>query len=1758
MRRALHGTGVGAARVMRNTHGAGARAARAQSGFALMVVLLVLLALLVLCTPFLISARNADRASAQISDRTQSRVALDTAARHARAGLYATHPSQDATPYFDTLEEIEIGNEFPAGFLDARDAQGVMWDLEVADAAGRIDLNSASPHVIGNLIEASTRFSEAIDLNSKRLPVASTAGFEPTGFLWAGGELIHYGKIVDGAFADFQRGILGPPTETEWRGGPRPPSLHDAGAPVLDQRAFALCLWRLDGPDGRLRALDAMEEIADAGSHVLARVAGAEHDPWDAELVRPLLAHGTVHGGLRAGATWQRAARLTAPVEGGKDGKIAVDNTRWINPGSTIEISDGRTTELALVQALSRGNEVILDKILSNDYEAYRAQVRVLARRPVNLNTARVEVLRALFTNLQIVGRNARITRDEARTLADLVVESRPFTGFEDFLRRVVLPAAGLEKLPSDAPIVPDVLLAGAGFIDPYDALALYRNGLNANDSGLLFATMPYSFSTRDTYALELRATVNAPSGVERTSAVRDEVTVVAPQHELLTLWSRQEDFDEARRLSCESPWWMSGPASTTRWEYQGAVPPSYVWAHMGTAQGQPFLPGVTDMTAFASEATPPAPEHVFPSREDDGFMQLWPARVYDGGTLRDRVIHFDHETRDPEGRYLPDQILERTAYAPQVQWTAAPMSNVNGSLLRALSFSMWVKPRSHAPALLLDVGGTDQLADRLSVLFDGPNLVLRVLDGVGDHPGSQNVREAAELRYTLAPGNGPGLPIDVWSHIDIDVRGTRPDQMSMLVNGLAHGVRTPGLTRLTAAAAQGASALAVESTDGFPVDGCTVRVGNELVEVTVQDGMLVAAHQTTGPNAGFGGRNAREEFTTTSTVADAGAANASPAVPANLNSLTTFHPAGTTVELYGYSLPIFTGVPAGEAQLASALGPFRAAVLDGIEGGSQAAGDRITNNNSPLGTFGFGMEGRDSAVTGLTLASADGPNVDDEDFMSAFNRDGGYAAIVQMAWFFGPGSNANLTAQQTPLGGVEVIRYSGWTGKTLKIASNGATLLRGDQLSELARIPSVALASTFTALGIGGRRAFIAHWDTGWTLNGVVIETLLNWRTYVVPISLSVPNAGPLSFLAPLANESRFAQITRINEAEKTEWVRYDTLEFQRQPAQLVRDELGALANLYAAVTRTGGAPPVIDPPQPGGGPGDPGGPTEHMHVAGSESAAQFAALAEPTTVIAQSYDSQWDPRVGTSENVGFPISDCVASRFQFRGVLGTYTHEHPVGTRILPVFATVGAEPDGIDRGRPGHLDAAFLVDPSVQSLGYAVRVHRAHIPSDSVATVDWQAVGGVAEPLARAPEAQVGIQPNLVYVALQERVPGPLNPGGIAAGAQLSIDTRQLARLTCFPSGERPRVVERVVVGGGFLGPKSGAVPSAVVDEVVFTDAKFGMGVQVGQYNDLQGACLILTASVTEAAQSLNVAPNIVRIPGLNYGVPYAFLNELPVDGGLLRIGDEILAYDTRDSNSGLIGLATNGRGLLGTRAQPHDITEPVSWLESHTTTYLVADVTAEGATLQVADAADFPTEGTVLIGSELIHYTRRSTNTLDMPRASSVAGAMDEKGDGLFRGRFGTTRAAHASGEAVILFPFRYWDRWAPKADAPELSYFGLSLDQPAGLLSSCFFFKTDGQASQIGVLQRTDPDAPWDADPETDPRVTLHWQGDKEGQPIVSNKQSDHVDWRIFVQYAPNAFDLTTGLSHGWKESPRLQRFGAFHYAPNVVLRSVER
>ena len=288
---------------------------RGTDGFALVIVLLVLLLLLVLATPFLLSARNADRASVQIADRAEGRVALDSAARRARLALGASHPSIDRTPYFDSLDELDAEPQPDPSFLDPRDPRGAMWDVELDDLAGRIDLASAPPQVIANLAGASSRFSQPIDPDSKELSLSSTSGFEPQGYAWALGETVRYESLEATQLVRFTRGLLGPADPQDWKGGPRPPSQHAAGAPVIDQRALALPAWRVASEDGELRAPDAVEDLPGTAAYALSVAAGAPDAMrrYLEDYVAPLAREGSVHAGVRAGPgsiCWTSASSL--------------------------------------------------------------------------------------------------------------------------------------------------------------------------------------------------------------------------------------------------------------------------------------------------------------------------------------------------------------------------------------------------------------------------------------------------------------------------------------------------------------------------------------------------------------------------------------------------------------------------------------------------------------------------------------------------------------------------------------------------------------------------------------------------------------------------------------------------------------------------------------------------------------------------------------------------------------------------------------------------------------------------------------------------------------------------------------------------------------------------------------------------------------------------------------------------------------------------------------------------------------------------------------------------------------------------------------------------------------------------------------------------------------------------------------------------------------------------------------------------------
>ena len=280
----------------------------------MVAVLLVLMALFVLSAPFLVTVRNADQASAESSDRSVLRVTIDSAGRHAVAGLSASHPALDSTPYSDDLEELRVSSRFPEGFLATDDPKQVMWDLGAEDVAARIDIASASPHVFANLIGGAARLTaKCKDDKDKTLEISEAEGFLPEGVVIVEDEIVGYAELAPDKLTKLTRGLLvkvddaGKPLEC----GPRPPTSHEVGAFVIDQRAWALCEWRFapNYPNGKLRAFEGIEEVREAADFMLAKELGRE-------AYLALERTTSTFGHVRAGAVWQRAVRVLGDPTG--------------------------------------------------------------------------------------------------------------------------------------------------------------------------------------------------------------------------------------------------------------------------------------------------------------------------------------------------------------------------------------------------------------------------------------------------------------------------------------------------------------------------------------------------------------------------------------------------------------------------------------------------------------------------------------------------------------------------------------------------------------------------------------------------------------------------------------------------------------------------------------------------------------------------------------------------------------------------------------------------------------------------------------------------------------------------------------------------------------------------------------------------------------------------------------------------------------------------------------------------------------------------------------------------------------------------------------------------------------------------------------------------------------------------------------------------------------------------------------------------
>ncbi|MBK8100245.1 MAG: hypothetical protein IPK26_24340 [Planctomycetes bacterium] len=1698
------------------------RALAAQRGIALIAVLIALTVLLLLALPFAVSmsvgadiavqeveVRQVEQASASVRDLLLADAAL-------------SHQAFDATPEHDDVTEFPNGPVLPEKFQALQQGGRVLLGGEVQDLQALAHLDAVTPLLLGNLLGTTARLGEDLAVDGDAVVLDGGDTLPDQGFVWVDHEVIRYGRRDGGKLLELTRGVL------QEFGFLRPQD-HEtvlAGALVLDWRCIAAVSWpftgRADTNRQQRRPFGSVGELAEIGAAEMGNFTTGELDT----LARLL----TVDTKAATAPTWGRPERVFYGVS--PPGRtLRVKSAVHVGAGSIVRIRDltsgAYEYNLVMTTSTPRGprelvlpSEFFLDLLypVAQGYPAIDTVVEPLVPAPVNVNTADIELLAALAMQIRRAwdvrvheadGQRrqqppAPIGRSMARELAEQIAALRiadgapgqgAFTGWQDFAERVFKPRFDA----ADNDTARERLLY------------LYRNLLSGRDSALDMGTLPIAF-TSGPWVRYRAAASSARSAVATGVAARHERTgtaVALPGWPLELFWNTQERFEECFRLDQRAQYWSTTPINT------GAVPPN----SLGNDPTSRYFPHVVGMAFPQANLGQPR----FPTKDQaDSGIRLAPSVSIPGGWGISGEIR-GHETfataLDPRGHDAtrspytitntgPSERGGQPPAAPRTHDLTFPFS-VDGGGSARWGLSAWFEPEALRTGTLLDHSDGDKERNRIALRVDGDRLLFEVIDeaGLDPNPSASPAgveRTAGEWALPLAE---LGLPSRTPVHATVAAYGNRPSDLSVSIDGVIRG-KGRYTTTLTApigfwdpqldprAYPPGSSSrdkslilVQVESTEGFPPVG-VLKIGLELFEYTAISGNSFACVY----NDSLGGRGARME-----------GFEFRPDIPVDENGRATVdvdrlrsqginldvypeHPVGSTVSLYGYSTHPTHDTPMypGGTALPGSIGAFT--VARGV-----IRNPRPITITPPRGSpiqIGTGIDlnwNDELELADPVPTERFPPPAASDEVAAGFSTSGGFALLVQTGFRFTPSIGTTTTGTSALVGGIEVIRYGARQGNKLTGIQRAARLPgRDDQIRR--------------DWYDGASKQFICDWEEFMvvprTQPPVRYDQVPTYILWVVPISLAVQDASRLPNPAALAGLTEWAQIYPQNNETDTEWVRYDHIEGNylvralRAAWDSVRNELTRQVSVEDIQVGTGG--PINGTP--------------------------VTAEAVWGTVQATSGYIGYVPQIEST----FPQIQAARQRLTFRGDPFTRTSSHAhANAMVLPCHRVALAWNNyGSMYGRPGRQDRIALVAGS-KATGTTRPPVEWH-------TVNWVVRRYNADNLAeRTPAELIGPWP-FQLMGLKDRV--AIEMFGPPADNQ-TTDIRQLDRIVKFPSGELPAAYCREVQVGGAVG--GGEAMAGFVDEVDVVQ-------QVAPD-------LILDEAFTDSARTFRVHLGAIRYP--HGPVFYAgdMTANFPPGGGLVAIDGEILAYQSRQD--GTFSIATKGRGLLNTKAIGHDRGAHVHFLTHRPAAILSSSVQPRGDRLPIQTLGAMPGRGGtgLLGGTELLHWTWSrvvgDAATLEMPRFHPPHEDGDGTGPrGLLRGRFGTAPVAASSGEPIIAFPFRHWDRHVPRSDDPELSYFQCTTGEAPVLFTGLTWAEeTTDSSVDVECLVRVDGKAPWTADPAATQGLWLFNRTAGDNEPSRIGWMGSQLEARFGVVYKAGCLDLSAFTRHGWKTTPRIER-----------------
>lgn len=1731
---------------------------RDEQGLALVTVIIVLVALALVATPFALSMRHLESSALLGLRQEQARQGALLAAAAARAELERSHPALDLdSPHLDTLAELvpeDLAERHPD--LLGRDPRGALRSVAVADESGKVHLGTATPALLGNLLGGRTLLTERLEADDHELVCADTRGFPATGLAFVGGEQIEYSTRRPSGLGELGRGFSSANLARSV------PADHEPGSELLDARLLLLVqrAWHLlPGSYEPYRRVDGLRDLT--------LFAELTYDADSVDRVRPWV---TVHGGAVAWRGSQPLEDVVVRADGGQE--LVVADGSGLGPGAVLRLTDAtgeRRWDLVL-EAVDWGDHWRIRLLEGGLDRGWLDDTRVEVRVPVavNVNTAPRPVLVALVEGLGQQPVTGVLTAEEAVHLAlrydewGLPPDDPGFAvnAAEDLARGRYDPddmdlAAALirdlgvapgELPPADlalaleggrsrrptrrigrataervatalaaAPLAsPDQLRERLdGLVADGDLLALHRdliliNAANPHDARLVGGTAPLRFDSAGLFEVVAGASENLPNGKELARAGLRQVLSVAPSGESARLLATQADF-EAHRVDPARDGWTSHPNP------QRAGPGGSPAGLAGFAADDPRR----DADWFGAQALARATVDRAgallagrPGASEEGLLsRLEAASVRSSlpGTL-----HFDEGAlgltgSSPDGWELADGPVRIPVGAVD-----PPVASPTTGMLRPFSVSFWFELDDPAAETILFDTGSNPLEDRVLLMMRDGELVLRVADTSAadvenDLPEGQ-LPPAGEIRYGF--DDGLELRAGVPYHVLAQVGGGRSTQLALFVDGLARGRRSfttrlmddlpsVGGPFLGSSAALGKLELPVADASSFPRRGA-VRVGNEIMEYTdrTEDSLVVAAETSAET---FGGRARRGTF-------------------------GHEHFAGEVVELVGYSMALVSEVASqGDGGLSGELAPFTLGMVSPALGTSDGGGEEIQifplangipDFEQPY-TFGWGLG---SGTNTIPVTDVNGNALPE----GVFQANGGHAilfcdlgngAVVGQTISAEDGSNVNWTLPPTTvddewLGGAEVIRYGRYANGELQQVSRAV---------DGGNVPDAAGGGTS---GLDGAdQAFVARATSDWNdprvfpvmLASHVSDSLgvnENVRVIVMPISVAVDDGldafEAYDMKAPGDDNLVQVGLDFPEGGGGTEWIRFDTA---TTDSFLVRDDEESVENGLQVLANQG----------------------------------------------------VWDVNVV----VGQATFDAVNDQLQFRGQAGTPDTTHPTNEQVLPVTAWgeyYGAQVRPA-LGSVGRHDQVTLVGADgvreIHTVNHASFLVPGHVGRTLVAFRE-----GVRDTFVRSEFGEKGRYDVVADYDLEASlVPG--GPGerlmeelGLASEADLAdavrrmaFDSRRLTRLVKGPSPELPSLApgllhlgedfdQRPSQGGGRLdelrlhaaGPPGPLVPPAaryaLAEDLLFEEEQVLV-------LDLQ-RMLYPHGSV----QDSRFGPERLETMG-----------ELPPFGGLLLIGEEIVAYAGYDHlDSGAAFLA--GRGLYGTERGHHPRHSPVTPLVAWPVAPLADGIGPDDDLIPLADPGLFPPGGGLLwIDNELLAYDRVEAEGLSMP---TLPGRQPV---GLYRGRFGTTPADHRAGAMVRWQPTRLWDGALLGSRAPQSRVLDLGVSAPGAFFTDVALKVADPDPT-VELVARAVVDGRGDQhdDPqETAGVVALERSTEVAGQwSAFVGDQGDRLDLLLAPRWLPGAFDPLGG-SNGWKLSPVVLDVVIRHIQPTLVLEHEE-